>query len=138
MADTRVTYTAPVTVLSTGLDSLANNGVDTSAEQSNASTKHVGLIVAVELAAATSATGFVAVYIAAGPATGKTATTASTNNLIFVGSVTVNGTTVVRSTFPPLLNPPQFYTVHLINSAGQALASSANTVQVVGINYEIV
>jgi len=138
MADTRVTYTAPVTVLSTTLNSLANGAVVTSAEQSNATTKHVGLIVAVELAAATSATGVVRVFLAAGPATSKTATTASTNNLIFVGSVTVNGTTVVRSTFPPLLNPPQFYTVHLINNAGQSLASSANTVQVVGINYEIV
>lgn len=137
MVDTNIKYTSAVTVLSEALDSLADSGSVTSTEQSNATAKHQGLQVSVELACAGAATGVVAVYIAGGAATGKTATTVATPNMQFVGSVTVNGTTVVRATFPPILNPPQFYTIHLRNSAGAALAASDNIVQVVGLNYEI-
>lgn len=133
MANTTLNYGTVTTVLSTELNGLAAGGNATSAEQT-----HDGsplLEVSVELAAAAASTETVSVYLAGGTETTKTATTVNTPNMRFIGSVTLNGTTVVRSTFDVIINPPQFYKIHLRGAAGVALAATGNTVKVRSTGY---
>lgn len=136
MANTVLNYGTVTTALSTELNGLAAGGNATSTEQT-----HDGsplLEVSVELAGAAASTETVSVYLAAGTETAKTATTVNTPNMRFLGSVTLNGVTTVRSTFDPVINPPQFYNIHVRGAETTALAATGNTVKVRATGYTTV
>jgi len=135
MANLKPVFASEATSQSTGLNSLADTSSNSSSEIDNSSNKYLDMQFNIEMAAAAANTGVCTLYLSEGAATGKTSTTVNLSNMRRIGDVQLNGTTVVRKTFF-VENMPEFWKSHIINNSGGALASSANTVKYVGINYE--
>lgn len=128
-------FASEVTLLSTGLDSLAGTASATSTEQDNNTNRYLDGWINIEAASASADTGYCSVYIMEGSATGKLSTSAQLSNMRKVDDIQMSGTTTVRkSVF--IKNMPEFYAIHFIKNATPALAASGNTVKFVGINYE--
>lgn len=122
-------------LLTTELNSLANAGTAvSSSEYNNTSNRWIDGEVEVYVAASAANTGYVDIYLLEGTTTGNLATYAQRQNARRIGSVQLNGTTAVRKRLPISGIAP--YTKCLLdNTSGGSLASSGNTVTLLGINY---
>lgn len=128
-------YATTTAIQTTGLNSLADGSGNSSSEQDNTSNRYLDLRLDVTVAAAAANTGHVEVYLLEGSTTAELSTTVNKSNMRFVGSVALNGTTAVRKSFF-VQNAPEFWSSRVVNESGGSLASSANTVDFTGINYE--
>ena len=135
MANLKPVFSTEATLLSTGLNSLANGGAASSSEQDNSTDRYLDIRVDVEMAAAAANTGYVVIYALEGDATGKLSDTANRANMRALDSIQLNGTTAVRKSIL-VKDVPKFWAVRVINDSGGALASSGNTVKFTGINFE--
>lgn len=122
-------------LLTTELNSLANNSTAVStSEYNNTSNRWMEGEVEVYVAASGANTGYVDLYLVEGTTTGNLATYSQRQNARRIGSIQLNGTTAVRKRF--FVDRLAPYTKAVIaNISGGSLASSGNTVTLLGINY---
>lgn len=135
MANLKPVYATESTLLSTGLNSLANGSGADSSEQDNSSNRYLDARIDVEIAASGANTGYVVIYLLEGSATGKTSTSANRANMRAAGSVQLNGTTTVRQSIL-VRDMPKYWICRLLNDSGGSLAASGSTVKFTGLNYE--
>ena len=138
MTDTFQKGAAPVTRVSTELNSLANSaGATATTEFDNTATgtRYIDGEFTCDFAAAGTTTGSVNVYLLVGTTTAELSTTAKTSNMQFIGAVELNGSTAVRKTLRVTGLPSRFWKERVVNNSGAAMASSGNTIKFTGISY---
>lgn len=128
-------YATTTAIQTTGLNSLDDGSGNASSQQSNASNRYLDARIDVTVAASGANTGHIEVYLQEGSTTAELSTSANKSNMRFIGSIQMNGTTVVRKSLF-VQNLPEFWGSRIENTSGGSLASSANTVDFTGINYE--
>lgn len=133
MTDIFQKYATETTVISTELNSLANNGTAASTtEQDNTTNRYTAGEFVCEFAAAGANVGFVSVYLIEGSTSGSLSTTAQVQNARSIGTVQLNGTTAVRKTLR-VNGLSKYWKVHVVNTSSGALAASGNAVKFTGL-----
>lgn len=133
MTDLFQKYGTPTAAITTGMNGLGSNGSAESAEIDNGTTRHLGMEIECEFAAAGANSGFVSVYIAEGQVSGSLATGVVPQNMRVVGTVQLNGTTLVRKMLR-VNGISKYLKIVVINTSGGGLAATNNRIDYVGLN----